>query len=199
MSNFFSLEEEEEDRFAGPSGQIGILSTSTPVKNSRRTNPIAAMLSPPQGFQETGKGQNFNDDDYDNDEDDGLEIDMNGAKEKTIQHQRKSPIAILRQSWSNERAAPAILSWQGEAVDGVCSQIEEQMNIIDSLAADSGTAEEEHVRLALVELDVERARWLLRSYLRCRLDKIEQNAAFVSQDPISRSNLSELERGYAIK
>ena len=93
---------------------------------------------------------------------------------------------------------PIILPWQGEAITGVCSQIEEQVNIIDSLAADPGTEEEEHIRLALVELDVERARWLLRSYLRCRLDKIEQDPVFMNQDPLSRANLSDSERGYAI-
>lgn len=70
---------------------------------------------------------------------------------------------------------------------------------MDSLAADASTAEEEHIRLSLVELDVERARWLLRSYLRCRLEKIEQHAPFVSQDAPSRANLSELERGYAVR
>jgi hypothetical protein len=196
MSNFFSLDDDDDEQFAGPSRQTGILSNSTPVRNSsatKRANPIAAMLSP-QGGQQSSERPNFHDDD------DDLEIDMNGVStEKTSALQRQTPIAILRQSWANERAAPALLPWQGEAVDGVCSQIEEQVNIIDSLAADSGTAEEEHIRLALVELDVERARWLLRSYLRCRLDKIEQNAAFICQDPISKSNLSELERGYAVK
>lgn len=198
MSNFYSLDDDDDEQFAGPSRQPGIISSSTPVKNgsaTRRANPIAAMLSPQGGNENSGRGNLVDDED-----DDGLEIEMNDSTtERTSAIQRKAPIAILRQSWANERAAPALLPWQGEAVDGVCSQIEEQVNIIDSLAADSGTAEEEHVRLALVELDVERARWLLRSYLRCRLDKIEQNAAFVCQDPISRSNLSELERGYAVK
>lgn len=198
MSNFFSLDDDDDEQFAGPSRQTGILSNSTPVKNgsaTRRANPIAAMLSPPQGGHQNNRRSDFVDD-----EDDDLEVEMSGSSaENSLAQQRKAPVAILRQSWANERAAPALLPWQGEAVDGVCSQIEEQVNIIDSLAADSGTAEEEHVRLALVELDVERARWLLRSYLRCRLDKIEQNAAFVCQDPISRSNLSELERGYAVK
>ncbi|PWN35269.1 Sld5-domain-containing protein [Meira miltonrushii] len=197
MSNFFSLDDDDDEQLAGPSRQTGVLSNSTPVKNgsaTRRANPIAAMLSPQQGGHQNSRRPDLVDDE------DDLEIEMNGSStERPLAQQRKAPVAILRQSWANERAAPALLPWQGEAVDGVCSQIEEQVNIIDSLAADSGTAEEEHVRLALVELDVERARWLLRSYLRCRLDKIEQNAAFVCQDPISRSNLSELERGYAVK
>jgi GINS complex subunit 4 len=70
---------------------------------------------------------------------------------------------------------------------------------VESLASDASTAEEEHVRLGLVELDVERARWLLKSYLRCRLEKIEQYAAFLHQDVKSRGRMSDLEKGYCVK
>lgn len=70
---------------------------------------------------------------------------------------------------------------------------------MESLAADASTAEEEHVRLGLVEIDVERARWLLKSYLRCRLDKIERHAAYLKQDERSRSRMSDLEKGYCVK
>lgn len=55
------------------------------------------------------------------------------------------------------------------------------------------------MRLGLVELDVERARWLLKSYLRCRLDKIEQHAAFLQEHRPSKERMSDLEKGYCVK
>lgn len=44
--------------------------------------------------------------------------------------------------------------------------------IVEQLASDASTSDEEHFRLSLVQLDVERAKWLLRAYLRSRLDKV---------------------------
>jgi GINS complex subunit 4 len=70
---------------------------------------------------------------------------------------------------------------------------------VESLASDAATAEEEHVRLGLVELDVERARWLIKSYLRCRLDKIERHAQYLQHDTQSRERMSDLEKGYCVK
>lgn len=49
-------------------------------------------------------------------------------------------------------------------------------SILDSLASDASTSEEEHFRLNLVQLDVERAKWLMRSYLRARLAKVGAEA-----------------------
>lgn len=201
MSNFYSLEDEDD---AGASTSNGsqldrsldvarrsASTSATPVsQNGRRpdqsVNPISALLQSDDGRQ----GYSFQ-------VDGGVHPSAASSSSKARRH--RPPVVELREVWANERGSPVLLPWQAEAVDGLCSQIEEQMNIIDSLAADSATAEEEHVRLALVELDVERARWLLRSYLRCRLAKIERYAQFVSQDQRSRDDLSELERGYAVK
>lgn len=201
MSNFYSLDDDDDtiasssnasqlDRALNARGSaVAAASTSsTPLTQNgrhqpRSANPISALLHSNDGNRA-----------YSHDVEANSEP---GATNKSRKH--RPPVLELREAWANERASPVLLAWQGDAVDGLCSQIEEQMTIIDSLSADSATAEEEHIRLALVELDVERARWLLRSYLRCRLDKIERHAQFVSQDQRSRDNLSELERGYAVK
>lgn len=45
-------------------------------------------------------------------------------------------------------------------------------NILDSLSSDDATSDEEHFRLGLVQLDLERAKWLLKGYLRVRLHKV---------------------------
>ena len=50
-------------------------------------------------------------------------------------------------------------------------QVELTQSILDSLLSDASTSEEEHFRLNLVQLDVERSKWLLRSFLRTRVAK----------------------------
>lgn len=52
--------------------------------------------------------------------------------------------------------------------------------IVEQLASDASTSDEEHFRLSLVQLDVERAKWLLRAYLRSRLDKVSLVSDFES-------------------
>ena len=38
-----------------------------------------------------------------------------------------APLVRLQGAWVSERAAPELLPWEGESVDAVCSQIEEQV------------------------------------------------------------------------
>ena len=51
-------------------------------------------------------------------------------------------------------------------------QVELTQSILDSLLSDASTSEEEHFRLNLVQLDAERSKWLLRSFLRTRVAKV---------------------------
>ncbi|KAK0529013.1 GINS complex subunit [Tilletia horrida] len=108
-------------------------------------------------------------------------------------------ITKLSRAWMEERGAPDLLYWKGDVVDGVIDQIEQQVTILDSLLADPSTSQEEHFRLSLVQLDVERARWLLKAYLRTRLRKIETYAQFISAQAHMRDRLSDVELGYVKK
>ncbi len=77
-----------------------------------------------------------------------------------------------------------------------CSTTTASQSILGALSADADTSEEEHFRLSLVTLDMERAKWLLRAYLRIRLIKIEEFSQFVSTAPPELRKLSEAERAY---
>lgn len=82
-----------------------------------------------------------------------------------------------------------------------------RQSILNLLSSDESTSEEEHLRLSLVQLDVERARWLLRAFLRTRLAKIEEHAQYyldlseqASQGAAAGAALlSPLEKAYATK
>jgi len=44
--------------------------------------------------------------------------------------------------------------------------------MVQHLGADPATTEEEHLRLTLVQVDMERLKFLVRSYVRVRLQKV---------------------------
>lgn len=88
-------------------------------------------------------------------------------------------IIQLAHAWLNERGAPELQPWPGALVDEVLDQLQQQQvrraltqQIVDSLQSDAATSEEEHFRLNVVQLDAERSRWLLRSFLRARIVKV---------------------------
>ncbi|CAO1636186.1 unnamed protein product [Jaminaea pallidilutea] len=118
-------------------------------------------------------------------------------------------IERLQKVWVAERSAPELLPWSDSAsrwksdeiVDEVCAQMEQQVSILNLLSADEDTSEEEHLRLSLVQLDVERAKWLLRAYLRTRIHKIETHVQHYLSLPTRHKEmlLSPLEIAYADK
>ncbi|PKI85000.1 GINS complex subunit [Malassezia vespertilionis] len=125
-----------------------------------------------------------------------VELDL-GLDTQEDTAQEEPHILRLAHAWLNERGAPEILAWDFNIVEKVMDQILQQQSILDSLASDASTSEEEHFRLNLVQLDVERAKWLLRSYLRSRLVKIEKYAAYIMEHRTEQARLSDVELGYA--
>lgn len=105
-------------------------------------------------------------------------------------------IVRLTHAWLNERGTPDIQPWPTDAFDTVMDQLQHQQAILDSLMTDTSTSEEEHFRLNLVQLDADRAKWLVRSFLRARLVKLEKYASYLASHPSEQSSLSDLELGY---
>ncbi|WFD34010.1 GINS complex subunit [Malassezia cuniculi] len=105
-------------------------------------------------------------------------------------------VTRLIRAWMRERGTPEIQPWCGDLVDTVLDQIKQQQIILDLLAADESTSEEEHFRLNLVQLDMERGKWIVRSYLRVRLHKIERYAMHIAGSTAAQERLSAPELGY---
>ncbi|KAF9936489.1 GINS complex subunit [Mortierella alpina] len=100
----------------------------------------------------------------------------------------------LTQAWINERAAPDLLPYERAVVDGLLSKIEEQTAVIDELDAGNDTS---IITSILYQTELERVKFVLRSYLRTRLSKIERFCQFILADPASKRNLSKGELVYA--
>ncbi|KAG8935277.1 GINS complex subunit [Tulasnella sp. 417] len=105
----------------------------------------------------------------------------------------ENPIARLIRAWLDERHAPDMLVFQASLIDNLMQKLHEQGLVVSALQSDESTTEEEHLRITLVKTDMERAKFLIRSYMRVRLHKIEKYAAFILQTPEEQQKLSNAE------
>ncbi|KAF9207232.1 GINS complex subunit [Haplosporangium sp. Z 27] len=98
----------------------------------------------------------------------------------------------LTQAWINERAAPDILQYEQSAVDGLLSKIEEQTAVIDELDPTSDTL---MIISILYQTELERVKFVLRSYLRTRISKFCEY--LLSNEDKKLERLSTAEKDYA--
>ncbi|XP_060132400.1 DNA replication complex GINS protein SLD5 isoform X1 [Zootoca vivipara] len=73
----------------------------------------------------------------------------------------------LQQAWMNEMFSPELLESKSEVVDCVVEQLEH-------MEANLKRAEKGDLKVSIHRMEVERIRYILSSYLRCRLRKIEK-------------------------
>jgi GINS complex subunit 4 len=88
--------------------------------------------------------------------------------------------------------------------------------MVEYLRSDDATSEDEHFRMSYVQLDMERIKFQIRSYVRTRLHKvgsshhlhlrdsltrrqIEKYASYIMANPEMQSRMSVLEQNHAIK
>ena len=113
------------------------------------------------------------------------------------EEQDASPLSQLTTHWLNERQSPTILPAQDDLLTSLLDHIRRQTDVVQLLRLDPSTSEEEHLRIILVQTEVERVKFLVRSYIRCRLDKVERYARHILTSPLLQRNLTTAELGYA--
>ncbi|KZT35886.1 GINS complex, Sld5 component [Sistotremastrum suecicum HHB10207 ss-3] len=106
-------------------------------------------------------------------------------------------IQQLMQHWLNERAAPDVLPCRLDLLNDILEKLSEQASLVTRLRADPDTSEEEHFQMMLVQTEMERVRFIVRSYLRTRLYKLENLAQYVMSQPGVQANLSATELQHA--
>ncbi|KAJ1671919.1 GINS complex subunit [Coemansia sp. RSA 25] len=113
-----------------------------------------------------------NDAHEDDDEDDVMEDDL----------------SILMRSWVNERSSPELLEYEGATIENL-------MELVDFQTQKMAT---QPAALAnILKMDVDRVKYLVRSYLRTRLSKIEEHARHYTKEALYRERLSQNELEYA--
>lgn len=128
-------------------------------------------------------------------DDDGAEIP--DAPPFIFEEEEETPLQQLIRHWMNERHSPDILPNEGELLAGLLDHIRSQSETVQLLRTDPSSSEEEHFRIMLVQTEVERVKFIVRSYLRTRLFKIEKFARYIMTNPEVQQRLSESEVEHA--
>ncbi|CAI7748713.1 unnamed protein product [Closterium sp. NIES-54] len=104
----------------------------------------------------------------------------------------ESDSVLLRRMWQNEKAAPDILPYETELVERTKARLEELEEMVDALKGDGRKAMERELHM----MDVDRTKYLLRAYLRCRIQKIDRFFLHFAGEESYHSRLSDGEQRY---
>lgn len=103
---------------------------------------------------------------------------------------------VLEKAWLNEKFSPEILPHKSEYVECMLEQIkfmESNINLLQST----------DIQVEIYRFELERIRFIITSYLRCRLKKIEQFASYILDQEKDRNvderYLSESELKFAME
>ncbi|KAL8225218.1 hypothetical protein R6Q57_017775 [Mikania cordata] len=100
---------------------------------------------------------------------------------------------LLKRSWRNEKASPEILQFQSSLVQRSREQIELMEETVEELVKN----DEDPLTVSLYQMDIDRTLFLLRSYLRTRLQKIEKFMFHIQKTSDLWSRLSRQEQKFA--
>ncbi|KAJ7736782.1 hypothetical protein DFH07DRAFT_893160, partial [Mycena maculata] len=109
----------------------------------------------------------------------------------------ETPLEQLTRHWMNERHAPDILPAQDFLLSSLLDHIRRQSDTIQLLRGDPSSSEEEHIRIMLAQTEVERVKFIVRSYVRTRLFKIENYARYIITNEEVQTRITAAERDYA--
>ncbi|KAL8830985.1 MAG: hypothetical protein Q9191_001134 [Dirinaria sp. TL-2023a] len=103
----------------------------------------------------------------------------------------------LTRAWVTERSAPEILQWPVALMDRVLEGIRRQIELVEE---QTGTTDPKaNFRLIIIQTELERFKFLVRSFLRTRMAKIDAHALHYLLTSSAMSRLSPSELQYARK
>lgn len=111
---------------------------------------------------------------------------------------RRDDLLKLQQSWINERMSPEILTYEYDLLDRILNRLKAQIEFIElnSMEIQVGSDSDIKITLMIIESEIERVNFLIRSYLRTRLSKIDKYNFFIVNHEESIMKLSDEETTY---
>lgn len=100
---------------------------------------------------------------------------------------------LLKRAWRTEKAAPEILQFEAGLVD----RSREQIQLVEETLEELMTSGSDPLSVSLNQMDMDRTLFLLRSYLRTRLQKIEKYMVHIHKNTELWNRLSEQEQKFA--
>ncbi|TPX69018.1 hypothetical protein SpCBS45565_g02732 [Spizellomyces sp. 'palustris'] len=105
-------------------------------------------------------------------------------------------VKALTQWWINERCAPEILPYQEHLVNNLLEMLNAQAENVEAQAPDTPDGA---FLLVIYQQEMERIKFVIRSYLRTRLAKIQKYTLHFLQEEECRGRLSNEEVAFAEK
>ncbi|TFK66078.1 GINS complex, Sld5 component [Pluteus cervinus] len=109
----------------------------------------------------------------------------------------ETPLDQLIRHWMNERHAPDILPAQEDLMNGILDSIRRQSEIVHLLRGNTTMSEDEHIRITLVQTEIERVKFVVRACVCTRIYKIEKYARFIMTNADVQTRLTAAEQALA--
>ncbi|KAK4128755.1 GINS complex, Sld5 component [Parathielavia appendiculata] len=112
--------------------------------------------------------------------------------------QEQRDLQELTRAWVAERSAPELLPWPANGLfERINANIKTQIEKVEELTGDMDP--KTNFALIVIQTELERYRYLVRSYLRARLAKIDRHALHYLSTDALRARLSDAELAYATR
>lgn len=108
----------------------------------------------------------------------------------------RSIISDLIVAWTMERNSPEVLGYDEILLETANSRMREQIEIVEATEINDNRT---NFKLVILQTELERLKFLVRSYLRTRIAKLDRFALFCMREYNMLSKLSVLERHYVEK
>jgi len=105
-------------------------------------------------------------------------------------------IKHLKEAWANEKGAPELLAFKDELVEKVQEEIARQGSDLDQAKSEASLKEIDRLAISLYEVELERVKYILKSYIHTRLKKLQKMHFYLSEVPAARDRLSGGEKEF---
>ncbi|KAH1084786.1 hypothetical protein AAZX31_07G010000 [Glycine max] len=100
---------------------------------------------------------------------------------------------LLKRAWRNEKAAPEILRYESDLV----SRVKKVIQFLEETVEEKSSGGTNPLSVSLYQMDLDRTLFLLRSYLRIRIQKIEKFVFHIQKTEELWNRLSKDEKDFA--
>ncbi|KAM5568707.1 DNA replication complex GINS protein SLD5 [Rosa sericea] len=119
--------------------------------------------------------------------------DGDGSTEEYETLIQTTDVELLKRAWRQEKAAPEILKFETDLIARLTGQIE----LVEENVEQDAQSGIDPLTVSLYQMDLDRTQFLLRSYLRIRLQKIEKYIFHILATAELYNRLSKQEKAFA--
>ncbi len=122
-----------------------------------------------------------------------------GPKEES-ENDRDEDLRKISEVWIKEKSVPELLPYENKLMDRLLERMRKQIEFIEINSIELQQDEREiKLLLVIVENELDRVQFLIRSYIRTRLLKIDKFSIFIRSDKEELAKLSPNETAYMEK